>query len=163
MEASSNGFQIRKASAEDAALVLWFIRELAEYEKLADCVTATEEDMRRNLGGEHPAAEALLLYEGERPVGFAIYFFNYSSFRGASGLYLEDLFVIPEARGKGYGKALLRRLAKVAVEKGCRRMEWAVLDWNEPAIRFYESLGSEAMDEWTVHRLSGEALRRLAG
>lgn len=155
--------RIEKATAGDVPLILRFIRELAEYEKLVDGVTATEESLRESLFDPSPAAEVLLAYEDEEPVGFAIYFFNYSSFVDRQGLYLEDLYVRPEARGKGAGRQLLSHLARVALERGCCRLEWAVLDWNEPAIGFYKRLGAHAMDDWTVFRLSGEALQDLAG
>ena len=153
--------RIEKATAGDVPLILRFIRELAEYEKMLPGVTATEESLRETLFGPAPAAEVLLAYDDEEPVGFAIYFFNYASFVNRQGLYLEDLYVRPEARGKGAGRQLLSHLARVAVKRGCCRLEWAVLDWNEPAIGFYERLGAHAMDDWTVFRLSGEALESL--
>lgn len=155
--------RIEKATAGDVPLILRFIKELAEYEKMLHGVTATEEGLHETLFGPNPAAEALLAYDDQEPVGFAIYFFNYSSFVDRQGLYLEDLYVRPAARGKGAGRQLLRHLARVAIERGCCRLEWAVLDWNEPAIGFYKQLGAHAMDEWTVFRLSGEALEDLAG
>ena len=155
--------RIEKATARDVPLILRFIKELAEYEKMLHGVTATEESLRETLFGPGPAAEALLAYDDEEPVGFAIYFFNYSSFVDRRGLYLEDLFVRPEARGKGAGRQLLSHLAGIAIERGCCRLEWAVLDWNQPAIGFYKRLGAHAMDDWTVFRLSGEALQNLAG
>ena len=155
--------RIEKATAGDVSLVLHFIRELAEYEKMLHGVTATEESLRETLFGPNPSAEVLLAYEGEEAVGFAIYFFNYASFVNQRGLYLEDLYVRPEARGKGAGRQLLSHLARIAIERGCCRLEWAVLDWNEPAIGFYKRLGAYAMDDWTVFRLSGEALQNLAG
>lgn len=154
--------RIEEATAGDVPLILRFIRELAEYEKLLHGVTATEESLRESLFGPNPSAEVLLTYDDEEPIGFAIYFFNYSSFVNRRGLYLEDLFVRPEARGKGAGRQLLSRLARIAIERGCCRLEWAVLDWNEPAIGFYKRLGAHAMDDWTVFRLSGEALENLA-
>jgi GNAT superfamily N-acetyltransferase len=146
----------------DVPLILQFIKELAEYEKVLHGVTATEESLRETLFGPSPSAEVLLAYDDEEPVGFAVYFFNYSSFVDRQGLYLEDLYVRPEARGKGAGRQLLRHLARVAIERGCCRLEWAVLDWNEPAIGFYKRLGAHAMDDWTVFRLSGKALESLA-
>jgi len=158
-----SGLRIEKAKAHDLPLILHFVRELAEYEKLLDSVAATEERLRETLFGPKPSAEVLLAYDQDEPVGFAIYFFNYSTFVGRPGLYLEDLFVRPEARGKGFGRELLQHLARVAVERGCGRMEWAVLSWNQPAIGFYKRLGAEEMDDWTVFRLSGEALEDLAG
>lgn len=151
------------AREEDVGLVLSFIRKLAEYEKLAHVVTATEEGLREALFGARPAAEVVLAYEEEEPAGFALFFPNFSTFRGRAGLYLEDLFVEPEHRGKGIGKALLVYLAKLAVERGYGRVQWVVLDWNAPAIEFYRKLGAEAMEDWTVMLVAGEALERLAG
>jgi len=137
------------------------IRALADYERLADAVTTGEDALRDVLFGPHPAAEVVLGLEGGTPVGIAIFFHNFSTFLGKRGLYLEDLFVKPEHRGKGYGKALLTHLARIAVERRCGRMEWSVLDWNAPSIRFYKGLGAVPMDEWTVFRLAGDALTRL--
>ncbi len=154
--------RIEKATSRDVPLILRFIKELAEYEKMLHGVTATEESLRETLFGPGPSAEVLLAYDDEEPVGFAIYFFNYASFVNQRGLYLEDLYVRPEARGKGAGRQLLSHLAHIAAERGCYRLEWAVLDWNEPAIGFYKRLGAHAMDDWTVFRLSGEALESLA-
>ena len=151
----------RFAEETDAGLVLDFIRRLADYEKMADQVVATEELLRTQVFQEKHA-EVLFVLEGEREVGFALFFHNFSTFLGRSGLYLEDLYVLPEYRGKGYGKGLLCRLARIAVERRCGRMEWWCLDWNEPSIQFYRSLGAEPMEEWTVYRLAGETLRRLA-
>jgi GNAT superfamily N-acetyltransferase len=151
------------AVPEDVPLILSFIRKLAEYERLAHAVVASEEGLTEALFGPRPAAEVILTeWEGE-PAGFALFFTTFSTFVGRPGLYLEDLFVEPWLRGKGIGKALLLRLAQLAVERGYGRVEWSVLDWNEPAIGFYRSLGAVPMDEWTVYRLSGEALERLAG
>lgn len=155
-------FRIVSATERDGPLILHFIRALAEYERLADQVSATEATIREELFGERPVAEAVIAYDGDEPVGFALFFHNFSTFVGRRGLYLEDLFVKPEARGKGVGRRLLNHLASLAKERGCGRMEWAVLDWNEPAIKFYRSLGAAPMDEWTVFRLSGDALERLA-
>lgn len=153
---------LRFAGKEDAGLVLQFIRDLAVYERLDHTVVATEEAIRESLFGPKAYAEVLIAdWEGEA-AGFALFFHNYSTFLAKPGIYLEDLFVKPELRGKGIGKALLSRLAAVAVERGCGRLEWAVLDWNEPSINFYRSLGAEAMDEWTVFRLTGEPLAKLA-
>jgi GNAT superfamily N-acetyltransferase len=153
---------IRPAAAADLPLILDFIRRLAEYERLAHEVVATEEELGRWLFGERAYAEvAIAEWEG-RPAGFALFFHNFSTFLGRPGLYLEDLFVDPALRGRGIGRALLRHLAALAVERGCGRLEWWVLDWNEDAIRFYRSLGAVAMDEWTVFRVSGDALARLA-
>jgi len=157
-----SGFDIRFADQRDVAAILVLVRQLAEYEKLAHQVVATEADLRQTLFGEHPRAEVLLgNFEGE-PVGMALFFHNYSTFLGKAGIYLEDLFIQQAYRGRGFGKAMLRRLAQIAVERDCGRLEWAVLDWNEPAIRFYKSLSAEPMDEWTVYRLTGDALARLA-
>jgi GNAT superfamily N-acetyltransferase len=155
-------FQIRPAGVEDVPIILKLIRDLATYERAPHEVTATEEQLVDVLFGEKPAAEVLLAFEGESAVGFAVYFYNFSTWLGRPGLYLEDLFVKPEKRGKGYGRALLVELAKIALERGCGRMEWAVLDWNEPAIKFYRSLGAQPMDEWTVFRLTRDGIARLA-
>ena len=155
-------FQIRPARVEDMSIILELIRALATYERAPDEVTATEEQLVDVLFGERPAAEVLLAFERESPVGFALFFHNFSTWLGRAGLYLEDLFVKPEKRGKGYGRALLVELAKIAMERGCGRMEWAVLDWNEPAIKFYRTLGAKPMDEWTVFRLTRDGIERLA-
>jgi GNAT superfamily N-acetyltransferase len=154
--------RIELATGRDVPLIHRLIAGLAEYEGLSSEVTATEDDLRASLFGERPAAEVLLAYAGDEAVGFAVFFQSYSTFLGRPGLYLEDLFVVPERRRQGYGRGLLSRVAALAVERGCGRLEWSVLDWNEPAIRFYESHGARAMHEWTVHRLTGDALRRLA-
>lgn len=154
--------KIRSATPDDCALIANLIRELAVYEKLGDEAKATPEDLRLHLFGERPFAEAILVEDDGEAVGFALFFHNYSTFRGRPGLYLEDLFVMPAHRGKGLGKALLARLARLAVERGCGRFEWAVLDWNEPSIGFYKALGARPMDDWTVFRLDGEALENLA-
>lgn len=153
---------IREAVPGDEALILHFIRGLAEYERLAHECIATEADLTRSLFGPRPEAEVLLAYADGEPAGFALYFHSYSTFLARKGLYLEDLFVLPEQRGRGIGLALLRALARVAVERACGRLEWSVLDWNESAIGFYEKLGARAMNEWTVYRLTGDALQRLA-
>jgi GNAT superfamily N-acetyltransferase len=153
---------IRRAHVEDVPVILGLIRDLATYERAPDEVAATEEQLVDVLFGEKPAAEVLLAFEKESPVGFAVYFYNFSTWLGRPGLYLEDLFVKPEKRGKGYGRALLVELAKIARDRGCGRMEWAVLDWNEPAIKFYRSLGAKPMHEWTVFRLTGNEIARLA-
>lgn len=155
-------FQIRPACLEDVPIILQLIRDLATYERAPDEVTATEEQLVDVLFGERPAAEVLLAFERESPVGFAVYFYNFSTWLGRAGLYLEDLFVKPEKRGKGYGRALLVELAKIARDRGCGRMEWAVLDWNEPAINFYRALGAQPMHEWTVFRLTRDEIARLA-
>jgi GNAT superfamily N-acetyltransferase len=155
-------FKIRAARVEDVPIILELIRDLATYERAPNEVTATEEQLVDVLFGERPAAEVLLAFEGTSPVGFAVYFHNFSTWLGRPGLYLEDLFVKPEKRGKGYGRALLIDLARIALERGCGRMEWAVLDWNEPAIKFYRSLDAKPMDEWTVFRLTREGIAKLA-
>ena len=155
-------FTIRPADVGDVPLILQFIKGLAEYEKLTHEVTATEALLRETLFGSRQVAEVILgEYRGE-PVGFALFFHNYSTFLGRPGIYLEDLFVKPEMRGHGFGKVLLTYLAKLATERTCGRVEWSVLDWNEPAIRFYKTLGAVAMDDWTVNRLTGPALTQLA-
>jgi GNAT superfamily N-acetyltransferase len=153
--------RLRPARLEDVPTILRFVRELAGFERLLDRVTATEEDLRATLFGERPYAEVVLA-ETDRPLGFALFFHNYSTFLGRPGIYLEDIYVSPEARGRGVGRALIRYVARLAVERRCGRLEWAVLDWNSNAVAFYRSLGAEAMDEWTVYRLTGESLRRLA-
>ncbi len=153
---------IRPARPGDESLVLALIRELADYERLAHEVTATGAEVAEALFGDRPAAEALIGCLDGEPVGFALFFHNYSTFLGRRGLYLEDLFVRPAARGHGLGQALLARLAAIALERRCGRLEWSVLDWNEPAIRFYRALGAKAMDGWTVYRLDGEALSAVA-
>ena len=155
-------FKIRPARVEDVPVILELIRDLATYERAPNEVTATEGQLVDVLFGERPAAEVLLVFEGESPVGFALFFHNFSTWLGRPGLYLEDLFVKPEKRGKGYGRALLVELAKIARDRGCGRMEWAVLDWNEPAIKFYRALGAKPMDEWTVFRLTPEEIAKLA-
>jgi GNAT superfamily N-acetyltransferase len=144
-------------------LILEMIRALAEYERMSDQVTATEAGLREALFGARPGAEVLMAYVDDRPAGFALFFHNFSTFLGRHGLYLEDLFVVPGQRGGGVGKRLLVELARIAVERGCGRFEWSVLDWNEPAIGFYKRLGAQPMEEWTIFRLAGDGLRRLAG
>jgi GNAT superfamily N-acetyltransferase len=156
-------FQIRPARVDDVPVILQLIRDLATYERAPDDVTATEEQLVDVLFGERPAAEVLLAFEGKPAVGFAVYFYNFSTWLGRAGLYLEDLFVKPEKRGKGYGRALLVELAKIARGRGCGRMEWAVLNWNEPAIKFYRGLGARPMNEWTVFRLTRDEIAKLAG
>jgi GNAT superfamily N-acetyltransferase len=154
--------KIRAATREDVPVILQLIRDLATYERAPDEAIATEEQLLDVLFGERPAAEVALVFEGDQPAGFAVYFHNFSTWLGRPGLYLEDLFVKPELRGKGYGRALLVHLAKIARDRGCGRMEWAVLNWNEPAIRFYRALGAKPMDEWTVFRLNQEEIAKLA-
>jgi GNAT superfamily N-acetyltransferase len=153
---------IRPACVEDVPTILQLIVELATYERAPNEVSATEEQLKDVLFGEKRAAEALLAFENERPVGFAVFFHNFSTWLGRPGLYLEDLFVKPEMRGKGYGRALLVDLAKIARDRGCGRMEWAVLDWNDPAIQFYRKLGAQPLDEWTVFRLTRDGIAKLA-
>ncbi|HEY7209098.1 MAG TPA: GNAT family N-acetyltransferase [Bryobacteraceae bacterium] len=154
--------KIVPAGADQIPLILSFIRKLAEYEKLAHEVVADEDSLREALFGARPAAEVVFAFLGEEPAGFAVYFTNFSTFAGRPGIYLEDLFVEPEARGRGIGKALLRYLARLAVERNCARFEWAVLDWNAPSIEFYKSLGARPLDDWTVYRVTGSALEELA-
>ena len=152
---------IRAATPDDVPLILEFIRGLAEYEKLSHEVTTTEGGLRESLFGEKAVAEVRLGYTEHEPVCIAVYFHNFSTFLGRNGLYLEDLFVKPEFRGKGYGKAMLSHLAALARERGCGRFEWSVLDWNEPAIGFYKKLGATVMPEWRICRVTGDALERL--
>ena len=154
--------QIRKATEADVPVIVWFIRQLAEYERLLQEAVMTEETLRESLFGSRPSGEVLLGYHQDKPVAFAVFFHNFSTFLGRRGLYLEDLFVIPEMRGKGFGRALLVHLAQIARERNCGRFEWAVLDWNEPAIEFYKRLGAVPMSEWTIFRVTGKALDRLA-
>ena len=157
-----NELRIIPAEAAHVPLVLQFIHELAEYEKLTYSVVATEELLHESLFGADPKAEAVLAFWADEPAGFALFFHNFSTFLGRPGLYLEDLFIRPAYRGKGIGQAMMRHLAKLAVERNCARFEWWVLDWNDKAIRFYESLGAQAMSDWTVFRMTGDALTRLA-
>ena len=156
-----NPFHFRYAEPADAGLILAFIKELADYEKMADEVIATEELLREWIF-EKKKAEVIFALEDGKEVGFALFFHNFSTFLGRSGLYLEDLFVKTEARGKGYGKGLLRQLARIALERGCGRMEWWCLDWNQPSIDFYLSLDAKPMDGWTVYRLTSDTLNALA-
>ena len=162
MNASGSSFEIRTATLADVPTILQLIRDLATYERAPDDVTATEEQLRDVLFREKPAAEVLLAFENETAVGFAVFFQNFSTWLGRPGLYLEDLFVKPEERGKGYGRALLVHLGRIARDRGCGRMEWAVLNWNEPAIQFYRKLGAKPLDEWTVYRLTGHDIEALA-
>ncbi len=154
--------KIREATEADVPLILQFIRDLSIYEKLADKVVASEEDLRRTLFANPRFAEVIFACEDGREVGFALFFHNYSTFLGQPGIYLEDLFVKPEARGRGYGKALLAHLARLAKERGCGRVEWAVLNWNTPSIDFYRTLGATPLDDWIVFRLTGDALETLS-
>jgi GNAT superfamily N-acetyltransferase len=155
--------RIEKGSVADVPAILEMIRGLAEYEKLADRCVATEDKLRETLFGPRPFAETLLVREDGACCGFALFFMNYSTFLAQPGIYLEDLYVKPEARGRGFGKALLVELARIATQRNCGRVEWSVLDWNEPSVNFYKSLGAVPMDEWTQYRLTGDALYRLAG
>jgi GNAT superfamily N-acetyltransferase len=163
IETSKPELRLRPAVAGEEALILEFIRGLADYERLSHQVVASEELLSRWLFGERPAAEVVLAYWQGQPVGFALFFHNFSTFLGRPGIYLEDLFVRPEARGRGAGRELLVHLARLALARGGGRLEWSVLDWNEPAIRFYRSLGAVPMDQWTVFRVTGDALEQLAG
>lgn len=162
MNHATRAIEIRPAGAADVPLILGFIRELAAYEHAEREVTATEEHIRRSLFGADARARALVCRVGGVDAGFAVYFFNYSTWQGRQGLYLEDLYVAPAHRNAGAGKAMLRHLARVAMANGCGRFEWSVLDWNEPAIRFYRSIGAVAMDEWVRYRLTGDALAAFA-
>jgi GNAT superfamily N-acetyltransferase len=153
---------IRPATRADVSTIAELIRGLADYERLSEYVTLNEALLEEHLFGKHPFAEVLLAEEAGVVAGYALFFHNYSTFLGQPGIYLEDLFVRPELRGQGHGKALLVALADLAVKRGCGRLEWCVLNWNEPALRFYQSLGAEPMDEWTTYRLTGEALAKLA-
>ncbi len=154
-------FSIRFAARGDIPAVLGFIRALAAYENMENQVIANEALLETWIF-EKKRAEVLLAFEGETPVGFALFFHNFSTWLGRAGIYLEDLFVLPEYRGKGYGKLLLKRLARIAVQRGCGRLEWACLDWNEPAIAFYKAVGAAPLDEWTTYRVTGDALLSLA-
>ena len=158
----TDNLTIRAALAEDVPLVLEFVKALAEYEKLSDRVTATTATLHDSLFGAHPGAEVMLAFAGEAPVGFAVFCHNFSTFLGVKGLWLEDIFVKPQFRGRGYGKALLLHAARIAHDRGCGRFEWAVLDWNTPAWAFYKSLGAVPLDDWTMFRVTGDALKQLA-
>lgn len=158
----NNTFEIKKAEIADIPLILTFIKELAEYEKLLHEVVATEDILQETLFGEHAHAEVVIGYLNHKPVSFALFFHNFSTFLGRPGIYLEDLFVKPEARGKGIGQKMLAYLANLAKERKCGRLEWWVLDWNETAIGFYKRIGAKPMDEWTVFRVTGESLDDLA-
>jgi GNAT superfamily N-acetyltransferase len=157
-----NDIRISSAHEADVPVILRMINGLAEYERLSHQVVATEDSLRETLFGPRPAAEVVLAYDGDEPVGFALFFHNYSTFMGRPGLYLEDLFVVPSWRGRGVGRLLLTHLAAIAVERRCGRMEWAVLDWNESAIGFYRRLGASLLDDWRICRLTGDALVRAA-
>jgi GNAT superfamily N-acetyltransferase len=157
-----NTVRIERATERDIPIILQMIRDLAEYERMSDEVVATPEGIRESLFGPRPEAEVIIASADGRPAGFALFFHNYSTFLGRRGLYLEDLFVKPAFRGRGIGKRLLAELARIAVDRGCGRFEWTVLDWNEPAIGFYKSLGAQSMDAWKIMRVTGDALTRLA-
>jgi GNAT superfamily N-acetyltransferase len=154
--------EIKKASIKDVNIILNFIKELAEFENLSHEVSATEQTLANSLFAEQTNAEAIIGYFEKKPVAFAIFFHNYSTFLGKKGLYLEDLFVLPNFRGHGFGKSILKYLAKLAVERDCGRLEWSVLDWNEKAIKFYKSIGAELKEEWILNRISGNTLKALA-
>lgn len=155
-------FELRSPTIAQTHLILGFIKELAEYEQLSHECFITEESLRDSLFCEKPHAESLLAFLDEKPIGFCLYFFNYSTFLGKPGLYLEDLYIQPEYRNKGYGRQILSRLASIALERDCGRFEWAVLDWNEPSIAFYRKIGAKPMNDWTVQRLTGQALEDLS-
>jgi GNAT superfamily N-acetyltransferase len=158
----NQNFAIRRAAIGDVPIILELIRDLATYERAPHDVTATEEQLTDVLFGEKQVAEVLLAYEGDTPIGFAVFFHNFSTWLGRPGLYLEDLFVRPEHRGKGYGRALLVYLARIARDRACGRMEWAVLDWNAPAIDFYKKLGAAPLEEWKIFRLTRDGIAKLA-
>jgi GNAT superfamily N-acetyltransferase len=160
---TGTGTVIRSATAADVAQILAFIRALAAFEREPDAVVATEEGLLRDGFGSNPYYSCLIADHDGQPAGFALFFYNYSTWLGRPGIYLEDLFVLPEFRGRGIGKALLQRVAAVALEKGCQRLQWEVLDWNTPAVDFYSAMGAEFLDEWRNVRLDGEAIQRLAG
>ena len=154
--------RIVPATEDDVPLILRFIKGLAEYERLQDMVEATEDRLRASLFGHRRVAEVVIAHLDHEPAGYALFFHNFSTFLGQPGIYVEDIFVVPERRGAGVGRALLAHVAALAVERGCGRLEWAVLDWNEPAIGFYRRLGARPLDDWTVYRLTGDSLARLA-
>jgi GNAT superfamily N-acetyltransferase len=162
MKTEPKNFTIRSATVADVPIIFQLIRDLATYERAPNEVRATETQLTDVLFGEKPVAEVLLAFEDDMPIGFAVFFHNFSTWLGKPGLYLEDLFVKPEVRGKGYGRALLIHLAKIARDRSCGRMEWAVLDWNEPAIQFYKKIGAHPLDEWKIFRLTGDGIARLA-
>ncbi|MEE2658922.1 MAG: GNAT family N-acetyltransferase [Candidatus Latescibacterota bacterium] len=162
MPGSEDRVLLRLATAEDVDLVFDFVHQLAEYEKLAHEVVADVAQLKRSLFGQRPAAEVLFAFVDDMPAGFAVFFHNFSTFLGKPGIYLEDLFVLPKLRRRGIGKRLLQRIAQLAVERGCGRFEWSVLDWNDPAKEFYRRHGAEPMEEWTVYRVTGESLQQLA-
>ena len=157
----SGPLTIRETTVDDIPLILEFVRALAAYERLTHEIQATEETLRESLFGSRPAAEVVLAFHDDQPVGFAVFFQNFSTFVGKPGLYLEDLFIKPEFRNRGYGKILFRHVARIANQRGAGRFEWAALDWNEPATAFYKKLGARPLDDWTVFRLTGEPLRKF--
>lgn len=157
-----DNLKFRYANEDDVTTILYFIKELASYEKMLDSVVATEELLHEWIFTQKKAEVIFAMLEGKE-IGIALFFHNFSTFLGRAGIYLEDLFVLPQYRGKGYGKAILKELARIAVERGCGRLEWWCLDWNKPSIDFYLSLGAKPMDDWTVYRISGETLKGLAG
>jgi GNAT superfamily N-acetyltransferase len=158
-----SNFMIRPATENDAGTILSLIKELADYERLTHEVVATENDIRKSLFGEHPLAEALIGEYDKIPISFALFFYNFSTFVGKPGIYLEDLYVKPEYRGKGFGRKMLAHIARLAIKRDCGRFEWSVLDWNTPAIRTYDKLNAKPMQDWILYRLTGEALVELAG
>jgi len=154
--------EIKKATREDSEIIYNFIYQLAEYEKLTNDVSTTPDSLKETLFAPNSNVETVIAYMDKKPVAFALYFYNYSTFKGKRGLYLEDIFVVPEMRGNGIGRQLLKRLAQIAKENECARFEWSVLDWNKPAIDFYKSLGAKSLDEWTVFRLTEKEIENLA-
>ena len=162
-EAKMGEINIRKATAEDAGLILGFIKELAKFEKMESELVATPDGLRETLLSEGASAKALIISINDEPVGYAVYFYNYSTWLGKNGIYLEDLYITSKHRGKRAGKAVLQYLASLAVQEGCGRFEWSVLDWNEPAIKLYQSIGAVPQDDWVLYRLDGKALSDLAG
>jgi len=160
-QTSTEQFKIRSAEESDVKLILQFIQGLGAYEKLSHEVVATEEKLHKTLFQQKMAEVIIGDYDG-KPVGFALFFHNYSTFLGQSGIYLEDLFILPDMRGKGFGKKMLSHLAKLAIERDCGRLEWSCLDWNEPSICFYKGLGAKSLDEWTIFRVTGETLKEMA-
>ncbi len=163
IQTSIDGLHLRLAERSDAGQILQFITALAEYEKLLDQVVATEQKLLDTLFGEQPYAEVVIAEYQQQPAGFALFFHNYSTFLAKPGIYLEDLFVLPELRGKGIGKALITYLAQLAVSRDCGRLEWSVLDWNQPAIDFYQSLGATMLHDWRINRVTGASLQQMAG
>ena len=159
---NANDLIIRPARPADVGLILGFVRDLATYERLSHLVTATQETLLDSLFGAHPGAEVLLAFERDAPAGFAVFFHNFSTFLGRRGLWLEDIYVKPQFRRRGYGRKLLLHVARIARQRGCGRFEWAALDWNAPAVEFYKSLGATALDDWTIFRVAGESLDKLA-